>query len=339
MADIPWLDYTGQTTDELLACRHSHRIDSIVCAFELGIQRKSKAQGVDALTPEEHLVLALMALDREVNNGGYSQFFVNQSRQFVPIVVDSLERVGCTALAGITRRAIAALQLGDPGRDKTLHACDQEFYRIEGIAENLFGFIDTHQDRIQLVKASLPPPRKPPKPSNATAVYIQLLISKDPADASLEHTRQRARELALLDSIPATDTELEGAAALYAFDRAIHAADLDACEQLAPHAFALMAESTMHCVAHRKWVEQLLAVSRNEQADAATLLYLQYLDGCDPSTLTTQNTILFWASLLQKHRAALRESVAYYLAHFPEDNLDRPLPRQRFQPLDRGGKQ
>jgi len=37
---VPWLDYTGQTTRELLACKESHAIVSLLCALEESIQAK-----------------------------------------------------------------------------------------------------------------------------------------------------------------------------------------------------------------------------------------------------------------------------------------------------------
>jgi hypothetical protein len=68
---LPGLDYTGQTTPELLACKDSHRIDSLLCAFEDGIQAKLNPPHDACLNDEENLVLAVMALEREVKNGGY----------------------------------------------------------------------------------------------------------------------------------------------------------------------------------------------------------------------------------------------------------------------------
>jgi hypothetical protein len=84
-----------------------------------------------------------MALNCEVNNGGYQQFFFNSSREFVPIVIDCLLRIQCHATAAITEKAIVALGLTelsgdttreaiyteDPVRDEILHYCDREFYR------------------------------------------------------------------------------------------------------------------------------------------------------------------------------------------------------------------
>ena len=74
MEKLPWLDYTGQTTSELIACKDSHRIDSLLCAFEEGIQTKLAQKGGARPTAEKNLVLAVMGLDREVNNGGHYQF-------------------------------------------------------------------------------------------------------------------------------------------------------------------------------------------------------------------------------------------------------------------------
>ena len=341
MEKLLWLEYTGQTTSELIACKNSHRVISLLFAFEWGIQAKAKAgpAGEGGLTGEERLVLAVMALNREVDNGGYDQFFVNSSRRFVAIIVDSLRRIGCAATAAITDRAIAALRLsvlsaeavyaailtGDPGRDEILTACDKEFYRLHEIAPNLFSFVEAHQDQIQLIQGTQPPVRlSRRKPSNASKLY-DLFTTKE-SGLSLDGLRQLAQELARQHSIPVTDTELEGAAVLYAFDRSLDAGDLTACEVLAPRAFELMREEPMYVILHRKWVEQLMGTSQHEPADASTLAYLEYLKGCDQSTLRTRNYIRSWARLLQEHRAALPKSVEFFTASFPERSLDEPLP-------------
>jgi hypothetical protein len=71
----PWLDYEGQDTAEILACKGTHRIDSLLCALEQAIQLRQERMPEVATSPEELTLLAIMALDREVNNGGYHQFF------------------------------------------------------------------------------------------------------------------------------------------------------------------------------------------------------------------------------------------------------------------------
>jgi hypothetical protein len=309
MAKLPWLDYTGQTTAELLACKETHRIDSLLCAFEQAIQAKG-----ETITEEETLVLAVKALDREVNNGGYSQFFVNSSRRYAPIIADCLRRIGCTATFEITTRALAAT---GEARDAILNACDQEYYKLNEITPNLFRFVEQHADRIQLAKAVLPPPRKPTPLSTASKLHIKLTLSKQRV-SDMDAARSLAREIVQKSGMAASDSDIEAAAALYAFTCAVAAADLDAAERAAPAAFELMRDDTSHCVIHRKWVELAIDAARWGTADAATLAYLKYLQGCDRSEVGTKNRILYWGVLLQKAPGMLPKSEQYFAEAFPD---------------------
>jgi hypothetical protein len=109
-------------------------------------------------------VLAVEALEREVNNGGYDQFFANSSQEFAPVIVDSLKRIGCKRAANITQRAItslgassltataieAALSIDGEVREKKLGRCDEAYYaNAEPIAERLFAFIKAHRTGIR----------------------------------------------------------------------------------------------------------------------------------------------------------------------------------------------
>jgi hypothetical protein len=108
---IPWLEYTGQDTAQILACKGTHRIDSLLSALEQAIQLRQNRTPDVAITPEEHTLLAIMALRREVNNGGYHQFFCNSSRKYALTIVPALESIGCDTTAALTQRAIDALDL------------------------------------------------------------------------------------------------------------------------------------------------------------------------------------------------------------------------------------
>ena len=168
MEKLPRLGYDGQTAAELLACKHSHNIYSLMWEFEQGVRAKRDQHGHESLTNAEWLILAIMALNCEVNNGGYQQFFFNSSREFVPIVIDCLLRIQCHATAAITEKAIAALGLTelsgdtareaiymeDPVRDEILHYCDREFYKLVEIGPKLFSFLEAHQDEIHPIKPS-----------------------------------------------------------------------------------------------------------------------------------------------------------------------------------------
>ena len=164
MPDLKWLDsYSGQTINELLALEGECRIDSLVLAFEEALDQKAARNGGGSLTSEERVVLAIEALEREVNDGGYRLFFENSTREFVPIIVQALERIGCARTAEITQRAIDALHLpmltveaveaaiGGRESDEELNRCDESYYKEgEDIAGNLFAFIKTNKSAIAL---------------------------------------------------------------------------------------------------------------------------------------------------------------------------------------------
>ena len=114
IGNLGWLDgYSGQTVQQLLALEGKYRIDSVVLGFEEAIRQNRKRHENRALTDKERIVLAVQALEHEVNNGGYHQFFANASREFAPTIVDSLQRIGCKKTAAITQKAIKALGISE----------------------------------------------------------------------------------------------------------------------------------------------------------------------------------------------------------------------------------
>jgi hypothetical protein len=164
MSDRIWLDsYTGQSVDELLALESTHRIDSLVVAFEQALYQKISREGDDSIGDEESVVLAVEALEREVNNGGYSQFVVN-AFEFLPIIVDALRRIDCVATAEITQSALDALQayelqpgtddsemLDDPVLVEKLAQCDEAYFQCpDNIEYKLFSFVRANKAAIRL---------------------------------------------------------------------------------------------------------------------------------------------------------------------------------------------
>jgi hypothetical protein len=166
MADLKWLDgYSGETVEKLIAMAGEYRIDSLLVALEEALNQKAADTGELELSDEERIVLAVVALEREVNNGGYSQFFANASGQYASIIVNSLLAIGCPEAANITSGAINALGLQDflpeiidealesdnEERDEQLEECDGLFSGVgEDIAGQLFDFVRAHQDAIQI---------------------------------------------------------------------------------------------------------------------------------------------------------------------------------------------
>ena len=161
MADAFLAGYEGQLTEELLALEAQFRIDSLVLAFEQAIQSKSP----ESISVEESYVLAVEGLEREVNNGGYTQFFTNSSGEFAPIMEVALRAIGCPKTADITRDAIVALGLdkvtaetvaeatlaNDELIEQALAACDDRYFaNDEPISDRLFRWIAVHKDRLRV---------------------------------------------------------------------------------------------------------------------------------------------------------------------------------------------
>lgn len=155
--------YDGQTVDELIQLQKTHRIDSIVLAFEASLDfRKESGEN---LTDIELTVLAIEAFEREVNNGGFSQFFYNSSVEYAPIIVNSLKAVGCNGLADLAQKSIdiVAVDISDPDAiedrmdpddeelEEALGRLDDIFYDSEEVTTYaLFDYIKNNRGQIQL---------------------------------------------------------------------------------------------------------------------------------------------------------------------------------------------
>lgn len=166
MGDLQWLPkYSGESLDQLLALTGQYRVDSILETIEMVIVHKAIRAGAEALAHEEEQILAVAALDREVQDGGYAQFFLNYSARYVPIIVRTLEQIGCPAIAEITARAIAALGTKDLALEtlsdavatanqtleNELTECDRLYFKSqEDITGRLFEFIQANAKNIHL---------------------------------------------------------------------------------------------------------------------------------------------------------------------------------------------
>ena len=337
----PWLEYAGQDTAEILACKGTHRIDSLLCAFEQAIQLRQERSPEVATTPEEYTLLAIMALQREVNNGGYRQFFFNSSCQYALTVVPALSGIGCNTTAEVTQKALDALNLhpltlkaiydsipeDDPERHEALDALNKQFYKIFEIEPKLFAFVESRPHAFVLGKMSVAP--RPPKRGNRNLIELGIGLAFAPkTDRTFEAVRKLAAEIAIQKEIQPTDSELDGAAYFFLFNSFLKTGELEHCETYARLAFELPREDTSHCVAQRRWVEKLIELSNFVRADEVTLQYLEYLNGDDTSVDFIKNRIKYWADPLRRHGAQLPRSSEFFRAHFPDVSLtEAPAPR------------
>ncbi len=137
--------YTGQSTAKLIALEEVYRIDSLVLAFEQAIQDKPDIN----LSKPERFILAIEAMEREVNNGGWAQFFSNTDNEYDAFLVEALEAIGSTKTAGLAAEALSLYQRG--GEDDEFEDLDSRYFELaEPIAERLFQYITSHQSEIEL---------------------------------------------------------------------------------------------------------------------------------------------------------------------------------------------
>lgn len=153
MQMLPFLyDHDGLTTDDLLALEGQYRIDSLVSAFEYGLMEKTQP------TEPERVVLAIEAIEREVNNGGFNQLFFNSSREHAFFAPVALRAIGAPRTAELVERAIhlvagnnvldadtlpAKAVDSDDQLNEQLHELDKIYYQgeEEPLADKLFEYI------------------------------------------------------------------------------------------------------------------------------------------------------------------------------------------------------
>jgi hypothetical protein len=79
---------------------------------------------------------SIWAVESEVNNGGFSQYFLNSSAESASFVVEALETIGAPQTAAICKRAIAAaFPDGLPQSEETIRSAAADF--PDGVLEKL----------------------------------------------------------------------------------------------------------------------------------------------------------------------------------------------------------
>jgi hypothetical protein len=161
VGELPFLNrYRGESLDELIAMEGRYRTDSIVLTVHQLLLDK------EDLSPTERTVITVEALEREVNNGGFDQFFLNVP-EHASEVVEALRRIGCPEAGDLAQKAIDALGLGprpaaqaveavihesDDARDSVLNGCDESYFRdaAASIGDKLFAYIKANRGDIDL---------------------------------------------------------------------------------------------------------------------------------------------------------------------------------------------
>jgi hypothetical protein len=192
-------------------------------------------------------------------------------------------------------------------------------------------FLEAHSDQIQLIRTDDYPrfPARRPQ-SNAAILRSKLSWYQKGWNPSFEEACSVARELAVQKEVPATESDIEGAAALFCLERCVRVGDCEAGEALANRASVLMREDPTYIVILRDWTQLLITNGRNDSADATSLSYLNYLKQLDSSEVRTVNSIRFWAELLQANPEGFPRSREFFISNFPELDLNKPIEKRVF---------
>jgi hypothetical protein len=116
-----------------------------------------------AQTFPQRVFSAIWALESEVNNGGFSQYFLNFSCETAGFAAEALETIGASRTADICRRAVAAaFPEGLPEDSEAISSAasdfpeeteeelgklDSEFFQYpHDLTELLFAFVSKHPE-------------------------------------------------------------------------------------------------------------------------------------------------------------------------------------------------
>lgn len=145
--------------DEILALEPNEA--GIELSNHVFFQRMERV-GFDALTPAERVFRVVDEIEREVNNGGFDQYFINSSGDHAGQAVAALEAIGAHRTADIFRKALAVFGAIPPSPDgdtrftqvaalrdeaaPVWHALEGEFYDYpDDLLTLQLGFVRAHR--------------------------------------------------------------------------------------------------------------------------------------------------------------------------------------------------
>lgn len=112
----------GKTVAEVMA--HRGKAEDMALDANIGfiLLDKEERKGLASFTPAERHVYAVQGMSREVNNGGFEQFFFNSSGELAFDLVPALEAMGSKDNLLIAKRAVARFGTPSSLAEETRHA-------------------------------------------------------------------------------------------------------------------------------------------------------------------------------------------------------------------------
>ncbi|MDR7210123.1 DUF4375 domain-containing protein [Flavobacterium piscis] len=127
---------------------------------------KNEFETVMSWNKSKQAIYMIWALESEVNNGGYNQFYFNSSGQFYKYLPDALKLVGANKFTELTKRANETFEKENPKitqhqdgtiegfsksyEDNPLNKFDNEFYKVyetENLQQLQVDFIRKHKTK------------------------------------------------------------------------------------------------------------------------------------------------------------------------------------------------
>jgi hypothetical protein len=150
--------------------------NSILINLSESDQTKFGKQDFARQSRPQKVFSAIWAVESEVNNGGFAQYFFNDSGESASFVVEALETIGAPKTAAICKRAIAtAFPEGLPQAPETIRSLaadfpdpileglqplDEEFFAYpHNLTDLLFAYVSQHPEEFGAI----------PKPDDAVA--------------------------------------------------------------------------------------------------------------------------------------------------------------------------
>ncbi|MDO6725691.1 DUF4375 domain-containing protein [Cognatishimia sp. 1_MG-2023] len=96
-------------------------------------------EDISSLPEFERTIFVIVALETEVNNGGFDQFYFNSSGRIANEVPNALVRIGAPIMANIVQRSNAILGLAVPLDDV---ARQTKLEKLEEDSEGIFEVFD-----------------------------------------------------------------------------------------------------------------------------------------------------------------------------------------------------
>jgi len=143
----------GITVFDVMQHRHTESDFAIDANIGFILLDKEERKGLASFSASERFVYAIQGMDREVNNGGFGQFFDNSSGELAFDLIPALEAVRSTVALAIARRALALFgkpsSLSDRARSRHLRRITKD-YSIDPWEHLDNEYYDCTEDLVQL---------------------------------------------------------------------------------------------------------------------------------------------------------------------------------------------